>query len=304
VKIILANPKSTLALNKQDSYLLNYKNMNTTDLELTPAELEMINLKREQEALAKKEVEAKKALQLEKDIKDKQAYIAKIKAVDQAQVDATKAYLAEIKDSQYSLEITTRNETVQIMGDYINRDNGFDRHILWAEEVKRQSAKILHDAGYKIQVDEQVVYANRWSSRSTSKGYKMYVSGPGIDWKEERRALARVAKAKEKIETAIEKIKAEEDYKNKQKGALQTTVDKFQAEYPDAEVTTDRGYERGYGKRYSDGVTYDMVRVKFVNGAAIAYRVYADGSLSRVSFNLPGSKDEATFMKNLSQIKF
>jgi hypothetical protein len=80
-------------------------------------------------------------------------------------------------------------------------------------------------------------------------------------------------------------------------------VDKFKAEYPDAEVTTDKGWEKS-SARYGSGYTYDMVRIKFVNGASIAYRVYADGSLSRVSFNLPGAKDEATFRNNLSQMKF
>ncbi len=69
-------------------------------------------------------------------------------------------------------------------------------------------------------------------------------------------------------------------------------------------MSTDKGYERGYGRSYADGITYDMVRIKFANGASIAYRVYADGSLSRVSFNLPASKDEATFRNNLSQMKF
>jgi protein tyrosine phosphatase len=108
----------------------------------------------------------------------------------------------------------------------------------------------------------------------------------------------------EKIKTANDKIDNARKLEVNKKNALQTTVDRFKAEYPDAEVTTDRGYERGYGKRYSDGVTYDMVRVKFVNGAQIAYKVYADGSLSRVSFNLPGYKDEAAFRKNLSQMKF
>ena len=85
----------------------------------------------------------------------------------------------------------------------------------------------------------------------------------------------------------------------------QVTVDRFKSEYPDAEVTTDYSYDRGNGSRnYSGGERYDIVRTKFVNGAQISYRVYADGSLSRVSFNLPGSKAEASFMKSLSQMNF
>ena len=102
----------------------------------------------------------------------------------------------------------------------------------------------------------------------------------------------------------MDKIQAAENHKNAQKNALEKTVDRFKSEYPDAEVTTDRGWEKGYGSNRYVGTTYDMVRVKFANGCSIAYRVYADGSLSRVSFNLPATKDEASFMKNLSQMKF
>ena len=86
-------------------------------------------------------------------------------------------------------------------------------------------------------------------------------------------------------------------------------MDRFKAEYPDAEVTTDYGYESGYDSRgrrsYSgNGERYNSVQIQFVNGARIAYKVYPDGSLSRLSFNLPGAKDEDTFRNNLSQMNF
>ena len=277
-----------------------------TNVELTPAELEMIKLKREQEQLAKKEAELRKQTQLEKDIAEKKAYITKVTAKDAAQVQAAQDF-AKALGAGFKVEIRKWADPLVISGDYLNPENptqcNYQREKLWEVSFDRQSACIVHGA-YKVSVDEQVVYSNRWSARGTSKGIKMYVSGPGIDWKEERRALSRPQKAKEKIETAIAKIKAEEEFKNKQKSALQKTVERFKAEYPDAEVTADRGYERGYGRRYSEGITYDMVRVKFANGCSIAYRVYPDGSLSRVSFNLPGAKDEATFMQTLSQMKF
>jgi hypothetical protein len=276
----------------------------TQTLELTPAELEMVALIREKEALAKKEAEAKKALELEKEIKAKQDMIAANKKKDQEQIAAARKYLLDFDTTQYSLDIKTWNETAQVNGDYINKENGFDRHILWSEVYERQSAIISHKDGQKVKVDEQIVYSLSWRSRGESKGYKMYICGPGIDYKQEGQALSRVKSVMEKIKTANDKIDNARKLEVNKKNALQTTMDRFKAEYPDAEVTTDRGYERGYGKRYSDGVTYDMVRVKFINGAQIAYKVYADGSLSRVSFNLPGYKDEAAFRKNLSQMKF
>jgi hypothetical protein len=195
------------------------------------------------------------------------------------------------------------------MGDYINKDNGFDRHIEWSEEFERQSASISHKYGQQIKVEEQIVYSSKWSSRGTSKGYKMYISGVGIEWKQQGQALSKVKSVMEKITAAIDKIDNARKLEANKKNALQTTVDRFQAEYPDAEVTTDYGYETSYdsrGKRtyYSNGERYNLVQIQFANGARIAYKVYPDGSLSRYSFNLPGSKDEDTFRNNLSQMNF
>jgi hypothetical protein len=276
----------------------------TQTLELTPAELEMIALKREQEVLAAKHTETVKAIQLEKDIKAKQDYITATKTKDAEQVKAAKNYLIAF-DHQYSLDIKTWKETVQVMGDYIDKDNGFDRHIEWSEEFERQSASISHKYGQQIKVEEQIVYSSKWSSRGTSKGYKMYISGVGIEWKQQGQALSKVKSVMEKITAAIDKLDNARKREENKKNALQTTVDRFKAEYPDAEVTTDYAYDKGYGSRnYSGGERYDIVRTKFVNGAQISYRVYPDGSLSRYSFNLPGAKDEDTFRNNLSQMNF
>lgn len=275
--------------------------MNTTDMELTPAELEMIRVRREQAELAKKEEEAKKAIQLEKDIAALKEKITKTKAKDLEQIAAAKDYLRQLGVG-YALSINTKNETVQIMGDYIDKANGFDRHILWSEVFERQAASLKRDS-YTIQIEEHITYG-KWSSRGTSHGYKMHVVGPGIEWKQQNRFYSRAAKVNEIIKEAIDKIDTERKAAEAKKNAVQATVDRFTAEYPDAEVTTDKGWEKGYGRKNWQGTTYDMVRVKFTNGCSIAYRVYGDGSLSRVSFNLPGSKDEAAFMKSLSQMKF
>ena len=279
-----------------------------TELELTPAELEMIRVKREQFELAKKEEEAKQAIQLEKDIKAKEEYITKTIAKDAEQIAAAKAYQAEL-GGMYAVQIKEWEEEVKVMGDYINREEGFDRHTLWSKTFTRQTAWIVRGS-YKIKVEEQITYSSKWSSRSkwyshgTSQGYKMYISGPGLDWKQERRAYARVTKVNEVIKAAIDKIDYERKMAEAKKNAVQTTVDRFTAEYPDAEVTTDKGWESGYGSRKYISTPYDIVRVKFANGCSISYRVYGDGSLLRLAFNLPGAKDEATFRNNLSQMKF
>jgi len=164
----------------------------TQTLELTPAELEMIAVIREKDLVAKKEAEAKKALELEKSIEAKWDYIYRTKAKDQEQVAAARKYLLDFDTTQYSLDIKTWEETAQVMGDYIDKDNGFDRHIEWSEVFERQSAIISHKGGQKVKVDEQIVYSSSWRSKGESKGYKMYICGPGIDYKQEGQALSRV----------------------------------------------------------------------------------------------------------------
>jgi hypothetical protein len=276
----------------------------TQTLELTPAELEMIALKREQAALVAKHDATVKAIQLEKEIQAKKDSIAANKKKDQEQIAAARKYLLDFDTTQYSLDIKTSQAVAQVMGDYIDKENGFDRHILWSEVYERQSAVISHKGGQKVKVDEQIVYSSSWRSKGESKGYKMYICGPGIEYKQEQQALSRVKSVMEKIKTANDSIEYTKKKEENKRNALQVTVDRFKAEYPDAEVTTDYSYDRGNARSYSSGERYDIVRTKFVNGAQISYRVYANGSLSRVSFNLPGSKDEASFMKNLSQMNF
>lgn len=278
-----------------------------TNVELTPAELEMINLKREQDALAKKEADLKKQARMEKEVAERKQHMAKTIATCNRQVQAVKDFANKLGKG-YEVVVTVHEEEAKVHGDYINPEDpkgcDFEREIIWSEKYNKESARIKY-GNYTISVEEHIVYTHsRWSGSGASKGYKMYVSGPGIGWKEGNRALGRVSTVKEKIKDAIDKIQAEENHKNAQKNSLEKTVDRFKVEYPDAEVTTDHGYERRYGKRYLDSVTYDMVRIKFANGCSIAYRVYSDGSLSRVSFNLPAEKDEATFMKKLSQMNF
>ena len=271
---------------------------------LTPAEIELISLKREKDALAKKETEAKKALELEKEIQAKKDIIAANKKKDLEQIAAAKKYFIDFDITQYSLEIRTSKVTEQVMGDYINKENGFDRHILWSEEYERLKAVIVHKDGQKVKVDEQIVYSSSWRSKGESKGYKMYICGPGLEYKQEGQALSKVKSVMEKIKAANDLIESKRKHEENKKNALQTTVDRFMAEYPGAVVTTDYAFVKNNNKSYSSGERYDVVRVKFANGAQISYRVWADGSLNRVSLNLPDAKNEASFMKNLSQMNF
>lgn len=278
----------------------------TNTIELTAAELEMIAVKREQEALAKKEAEAKKAIQLEKDIKEREARIVKQIAIDDAQVQATQDFGAKLGGA-YKVEIVVHDEEVKITGDYINPDDpaadGYNREVVWSKTFVRRKARIVRpNSTYVIEVREHITYSNKWSSRGTSHGYKMYIYGPGL--LSNNRAYTRASKVNEVIKAAIDAADAKKQAEETKKNVVAMTIKRFKSEYPDAEVTADTGWEASRYNRNHGGTVYDIVRIKFANGCKLAYRIYSDASLSRVSFNLPDAKDEAAFRNSLSQMKF
>ena len=69
-------------------------NLKEQDIQLTPAELELIKLKREKEELTAKEDAVKAAIQVEKDILKQKEYIAAFHKVNETQHTAAKKYLA------------------------------------------------------------------------------------------------------------------------------------------------------------------------------------------------------------------
>lgn len=265
---------------------------------LSPAELEMIKVKREQEALAKKEADAKKAIQLEKDIKEREAQIAAIQKKDQEQVEAAKAYQAEL-GGMYTVRIETWEETKQVMGDYINRENGFDRHILWSKTYERQSAKIERNSNYYIKVTEQIVYSSRWSTKGTSKGYKMEVFGPGLG--DNNRMYSRASKVNEVIKEAMDLIDARKKAEAAKKNAVAVAMQRVNEEYPDATVTSECKWERGY--KPGTGFEYDVITVTFKNSIKVTYRVYSSGEIARESISFPES-DAWKLMATLNQMNF
>ena len=270
-----------------------------TALELTPAELEMVKLTRQKEELAAKEAALKAQADLEKAIATRQSEIAKAIANDKAQMAAAGAYFREFDHAQYTLEFIKGMHTYSVV-DY--KTEG--RPILWSEEVERETAVIKSKkGGYTVSVKEQFV-STSW--RSHSKGWKMYVSGPGLSWKDSDKALSRVPTAVAKIKNAMETLANQVKQEQNQKNALAITVERLTADYPEAKIVTGYDFERYYGGRNIKlGARYDTVGITLKNGVSATYRVYSDGSLSQVSIKFPStSKKPIDILAKLNEINF
>ena len=282
----------------------------TMTIELTPAEIEMIKVKRDQEELAKKEADLKKRAQYEKEIEGRKSYISKQTQVDNAQIEAARKYANEL-GSMYTVEIRSWDEKLTVTGDRINQDNpkesNYDRHIIWERSYKRQEATIIRPNGpkdvFKIAVTEHIV-GDGWRY-SKSKGYKMCIcSGPEIDYKQSSRMYTRASKVNDIIKEALNTVTFKANLEIAKKTALQTTVDKMKDQYPDATIVTGYDYERLRTDRIGIGAKYDTVTITFTNGVCIVYRVYSDASLGRISINFPNQKDAWSLMTSISQMNF
>jgi len=263
--------------------------MNTVNL--TPAELEMIQVKRQQEELAAKEKAAQKQLAIENEIKRAEIMVQGYLKKYTEQAKAAKDFAASVAGCKVVVEtekrkynVTYGRETVKVI-DY--------------------TATNIHLTlnGYTIQVKEHIVYG-KWNCRGSSRGYKMYVSGPGIDYKASSRGYKNGKKVVELIEEIIEQRKAQELHNNKQKNAIETAVANLMEQFPTAKVQSGRGYKinpyTSPSNRYTD---YDKIDVVLENGVQIEYRVYANGTLERMNLRFP-SHNATDLLSQLNEMKF
>jgi hypothetical protein len=260
-------------------------------IELTPAELEMIQLKREQEELAAQEKAALRQIAIEKEIARATLYVKNYMDRSAQQVKAAEEFAKLIPTATYHVDKTER--TVNAC---------YDREVVETLKYTESNAYLMLK-GYKISVTEHIVY-NKWNYRGSSRGYKMYVSGPGIDYKTSNRGYKNGKKVVELIEDTIEARKAQELYKNKQRNAVETAVANLTEQFPNARINSGRGCKiNPYGSASNRYTEYDEIVVVLENGIEVKYRVYENGELSRMDLRFPNA-NATQLLSQLNEMNF
>lgn len=237
-----------------------------THIELSQEELDLIQAKRDQEAAKEKQKQDK----IQADIVKGKANIARRQEEDRQQNAAARAFLRELGEGWE--EQTREEERTERV--YWHLD------VLWSETYT-DCRVYLVKGKYKVHVNKHTVYSGTWG-RGTDKGYKMFVSGPEIEYAYSQKALSKAATVNKKVQDCIETINAREEMKKKKASAVETVVADLREKFPTATVTPLRDWTRGYGK-HGTYREYDKVTVQFPNGININYEVYADGRLNRLS---------------------
>jgi hypothetical protein len=268
------------------------------EITLTQTEIEMIQLKREQEALKDRETLLKKAAENEKQIQAQKSQMKKNLDYSRAQVAATKDYLEEFMGG-WKLQIDTQNVKYEVRN-YLGNNKW---ESVWEEYQLQEVARIVNGR-YTVTVKEHITSGDRWGYGQKNLGFKMFLSGPSIEWGYEKKALARVSTLIKKYDEVTEAILYRAEQVQKQASAKDRTIAKMKELYPDATVEGGEGGEYANPYKRNGWIQYDTVTITFANGIKIKYRVYADMSLGRKEMTFPKMETAYDLMDVMNNVTF
>jgi hypothetical protein len=241
-----------------------------TQIELSQEELDLIQAKRDEQAAK----DQQKLDRINADIVKAKANVARRQEEDKKQNAAARAFQKELgKGWEERTREEERTERVY-----------WGMEVVWSETYL-DCRIYLENGKYKVHVNKHTVYGNSWG-RGTDRGYKMFVSGPEIEYGYSQKALSKAATVNKKVQDCIDTINAREEAKKQKASAVETAVHDLQVAYPSAKVLATRDWTRGYGK--SAYREFDKVTIGFTNGIQVAYEVYSDGRLNRLSVDFGG----------------
>lgn len=254
-----------------------------THIELSQEELDLIQAKREEEAAREKQKQDRIAA----DIVKAKANIARRLEECKKQRAAAEAFQKELGDD-WTMVVQSNKSTEKVW---------WSGEVVW-EETYHYNNVHLENGKYKVRVDMHTIYST-WG-RGTERGYRMFLSGPDVEYRYTQKALKKADTLNKKVQECIDAINAREEHKQKKMTAVQTAVSDLKMKFPEAEVTAFKDWTRGYGK--SAYREFDKLVVRLKNGIELQYEVYSDGSLNRLNV-LFSCKDEIALIGALGAIE-
>ncbi len=241
---------------------------------LTPAELEMIAVKRQQDELKKKEDEVRKQVQHEKNIVIEKEKIAKFISSMETQRVATHNFLSQLKAlkmeesiPRYSLLEEDKEQKFELY-DY----EGNEKKVYFTESVPFILTKIAVKEGYSIKVEEYFTSSSSWSTRRESHGHRMFLCGAG--WEVERKALKNPKTMNDKIQSLVDSQIYRKEQQQQKSTAREQALELLTAKYPNTIITHD--YSISSHNRGRDHSTTEFYKVTFENGLCVKFTYSLD----------------------------
>lgn len=142
---------------------------------------------------------------------------------------------------------------------------------------------------YRVEVVEHIHYP-KYSVRGETQGFKMQLSGPGIEYRYERKYLSSAKTVNIKVDELIKARQVKEQGELTIEQATQTHLTNLTLSFPDATIVAKQDYDRVRLSRSDyDYKDYQSISVTLRNGIEVKYEVLTSGALRRRSIDLtPG----------------
>jgi hypothetical protein len=260
---------------------VNVFNKDGEKVQLTPAELELTRIKREEEKLAKEKLTLQRKATEEKEIVNIQSQMVKDER-SQIQLNlAADALLDELRklDKAYVMEESETVKEYELYHYIISKedriDSGKDKDVYFSEKQTLIIKKIKHTLTKSVIIPKHYWVDKsglRFHSSMWYEGIRYRLDIPGI-YDRKNESLKSAKTINEKIQNKYQSNKRKaDDFQIKQNGTL-WLLDALNVKYPTATITEEQhaGTYYGFGSRrhYSEGAKY--VKVKFTNGFELQY---------------------------------
>jgi len=263
-------------------------NSKMVNVQLSAEELAYIEAKREEARIAAEAAKSKEEKAREAAINRVKADVIKAKKVNAEQREAVAHYFKGFVEKPGWMLVNQANGVVVT-----------DRlHPEYREEYMAET-DIITDGRFRVEVKEHHVWHG---TRRTNNGYRMFLMGVGVDYKYSNIAV----KSADTILKKVKEILNDEAYKKAQKAKYESSLEmvtkSLKSAFPTATVTTSKTSQnlRAFGTPVWE--TIDMVTIIFANKVSVNYRVYADGSKSRMNTLIPREINENDFLNALNNL--
>ncbi len=268
--------------------------MTTTEkmnIELTAEELAIIKEKREKAAAERKERHQRIMADLQEQLIEDEKRFGD-------QVEAAETFYAKGFDKDPHWELVKKTFTREYNYKTVDGEK--------KKKVKEYEEAMIHYTpapanNIFVAIEKQFTYDTRWSTRPRSSGWAMYLKG--LDWKQENRAMKNPKTVIKKVDEHFAAALREQQEAQQKDKAVHNFAQQMKNKYPDAKVVIKTEWVRTDYMRHG-GREEQRVYVDLSNGIQLGYRVWGDGSFSRVKTMYPKVGDEHKFIAALNAIQF
>lgn len=248
----------------------------STDIKLTPAEVEYIKAKRETEEAEALVLQKKKDELFQKELLEREKYIANDRLLERAQHAAAQGFIVSFPKG-WTIKYVPYTKQYVIHGDYLNKENpkecNWEREKLWEKTEDFTEAHIVKGT-YDIRV-----FPVDTSYRS---GHPAYMDMSSISY-EFRKKYTKVKTVIKKINELEESVAFQAAAKVKAANATEQLKAKLATMFPDTEIKFDTEWKNNYSgyrrRRGSSGYEIKVFTVTLKNGSSMKCRYYDDLSL-------------------------